>query len=121
MIDDTSVPASGTPAYARGSRASKDHNRRFSLLASIIALASAMFVLIVFGIGRMPLRAKDADSVGAIPEPSRNTDPPVPPSETSAPAGDTHASPIARAVATSRLPTDEAIVAAPFGDQSLEV
>ena len=118
MIDDTKVPASGIPASARTSSASKDHDRRFSLLASIIALASAVFVLIVFGIGRMPLRAKDADSAGAIPEPPRNTDSPVPPSETSAPAGDSHASPIARA-ATSRLPTDEAVVAAPLSDQSL--
>jgi len=119
LIDDTKVPASGILASARASSASIHNNRRFSLLASIIALASAVFVLIVFGIGRMPLRAKDADSVGAIPEPPRNTDPPVPPSETSAPAGDTHASPIKRAVATSRLPTDEAVVAAPLSDQSL--
>ena len=81
------MPASGIPACARGSSASKDRNRRFSLFASIIALASAAFVLIVFGIERMPLRAKDADSVATIPEPLRNSDPPVPPSETSAPAG----------------------------------
>jgi len=87
MIDDTSVPASGTPAYARGSRASKDHNRRFSLLASIIALALAMFVLTVFGIGRMPSRAQDAGSAASIPEPQRNADAPVPPSESAVPAG----------------------------------
>jgi hypothetical protein len=111
----------GHPRRPRArSSASKDHNRRFSLLASIIALASAVFVLIVFGIGRMPLRAKDADSVGAIPEPPRNTDPPVPRSETSAPAGDTNASPIARAGATSRPPTDEAVVAAPQRSVALD-
>jgi hypothetical protein len=87
VTDDTSVPASGIPACARASSASKDQNHRLSLLASIIALASAVFVLIVFGIGRMPSRADDADSVATIPKPPRNTEPPVPPSETSAPAG----------------------------------
>lgn len=120
MTDDTKVPASGIPAWARASSASKDHKRRFSLLASIIVLASAGFVLIVFGIGRMPFRAKDADSVATIPEPPRSTDPPVPPSETSAAVGDAHASPIARAVVTSRRVADEAIVGAHFGDQPLE-
>jgi hypothetical protein len=83
LTDDTSVPASGIPVCARASSTSKDQNRRLSLLASIIALASAVFVLIVFGIGRMPSRADDVDSAATIPKPPRNTEP----SETSAPAG----------------------------------
>jgi hypothetical protein len=46
-----------------------------------------MFVLTVFGIGRMPSRAQDAGSAASIPEPQRNADAPVPPSESAVPAG----------------------------------
>jgi hypothetical protein len=85
LTDDTRVPGSG-PAGVRASRAAKDQDRPRTLLASIIALAAAVFVLIVFGIGRMPVRTKHVDSATFTDLPS-NTDPPTPSSETAVPAG----------------------------------
>ena len=87
MIDDMRAPDKGANLDARPSRPRGDGIRRHPLLPSLIALLSALFVLTVFGIGRMPSRLKDDGSAASAPDRSTSAAAPVPTSESSGPAG----------------------------------
>jgi hypothetical protein len=87
MIDDMRAPDRGATLDVRPPRPRVDRIRRHPLLPSLIALLSALLVLTVFGIGRMPSRLKDDGSAASAPERPTSAEPPVPTSESSGPAG----------------------------------
>ena len=84
MIDDMRAPDQGANLDARPSRPRGDGIRRHPLLPSLIALLSALFVLTVFGIGRMSSRLKDDGSAASAPD---RAAPPASTSGSSGPAG----------------------------------
>jgi hypothetical protein len=87
MIDEMRAPARGADLDMRPSPGHGDGSRRHPLLPSIIALFLALFVLTVFGIGRMPSRARDDGSAASAPERSGGAGRRVPTTESTSPAG----------------------------------
>ena len=87
MIDDKGAPVRGANLDARPSRRRGDGARRYPLLPSLIALLSALVVLTVFGIARMPSHVRDQGSASSAPGHPRVVEPPAPTTGSTKPPG----------------------------------